>query len=417
MLRSVRERYWEYSKGLRNWQNILRTGHSPFRDVVFADHVRSINALMPVKGETARRAAAAVKWLFAAQDATPDDGMSYGYFPLSNAKGWDASYPETTGYIMTSLAQYARRTGCLEAIERSHRMALWETSIMMPSGAVQGGKITTPDRQSPAAFNTGMVLDGLVSVLGDWEDPLVLRAAERAAEFLVNDINDQGLFRTNGEFVTRSETKLYNVLCAWALYRFGQLARSNRYCNFAVRAVEGALRFQNDNGWFRECCLSDAMRPLSHTIGYTVQGVLEVGIAAGREDFVAASEKCFRAIIRSIRPNGFLAGRFNHEWRPVVPWSCLTGSAQIAIVGGVLSELRQEPAYRLASDKLVNFLKAVQRLNTDDNGIDGAIAGSFPILGDYMTGGYPNWATKYMLDALMLQAKQSGESLALPVGE
>jgi hypothetical protein len=56
---------------------------------------------------------------------------------------------------------------------------------------------------------------------------------------------------------------------------------------------------------------------------------------------------------------------------------------------------------------LVNFLKAVQRVNTGKPEIDGALAGSFPIMGDYMTGGYPNWATKYLLDALMLQAERS----------
>jgi hypothetical protein len=33
-------------------------------------------------------------------------------------------------------------------------------------------------------------------------------------------------------------------------------------------------------------------------------------------------------------------------------------------------------------------------------------------MGDYMTGGYPNWATKYLLDALMAEAERRGVRLA-----
>jgi hypothetical protein len=52
----------------------------------------------------------------------------------------------------------------------------------------------------------------------------------------------------------------------------------------------------------------------------------------------------------------------------------------------------------------VNFLKPLQRLDSDSADINGALPGSFPFFGEYMTAGYPNWATKYLLDALMLQA-------------
>jgi hypothetical protein len=90
---------------------------------------------------------------------------------------------------------------------------------------------------------------------------------------------------------------------------------------------------------------------------------------------------------------------------------CLTGSAQIAIVAYRLCELRDKREYGAAADSLVNFLTAVQRVTTGIKGIDGALAGSYPLTGDYMTNGYPNWATKYLLDALMLQARNAGIAL------
>jgi hypothetical protein len=411
MLEAVRQSYWRTRRTVKKWYGALLGGDATFRKIVLSDQFRSPRAIKPILGETATRAAAAVRWLGAAQDATADGGVSYGYFPDSSARGWDISYPETTGYIMTSLVRYARKAGRPDLVDRAYRMALWEADIQMSSGAVQGGKVAAPDRQTPAAFNTGMVLDGLLTVLEERSDTAIQRAAERAAAFLSGDLNDRGLFATNGAFVSRDSVKVYNVLCAWALHRFARISGDARWRDAAIRAVEGALAFQNERGWFAENCLTDPVHPLTHTIGYTAQGVLEVGVEAEREDFVAAAEACIKGVIDGIRANGFLPGRFDDEWRPAVRWSCLTGSAQIAIVAYRLAALRGVESYAAAAGRLVGFLKAVQRTTTGNAGIDGALAGAYPIMGDYMTGGYPNWATKYLLDALMAEAERRGEVL------
>jgi hypothetical protein len=46
----------------------------------------------------------------------------------------------------------------------------------------------------------------------------------------------------------------------------------------------------------------------------------------------------------------------------------------------------------------------VQCLRSDDPNLVGAIAGAYPLFGSFMTAGYPNWATKYFADALVLRA-------------
>ena len=83
-------------------------------------------------------------------------------------------------------------------------------------------------------------------------------------------------------------------------------------------------------------------------------------------------------------------------------------SAQIAIVCYRLYDCTGVGDYRRAGDLLLNFLKALQVLDSENPALNGAIAGSFPIFGDYMRGGYPNWATKYFLDALLLQERING---------
>ncbi len=50
----------------------------------------------------------------------------------------------------------------------------------------------------------------------------------------------------------------------------------------------------------------------------------------------------------------------------------------------------------------MNQVKSKQDLTNSNPGIKGAIAGSFPLWGNYMTFVYPNWASKFFIDALML---------------
>jgi uncharacterized protein YyaL (SSP411 family) len=282
-------------------------------------------------------------------------------------------------------------------------MANWETKIQMASGAVQGGPVCEPDKQSPAVFNTGMVLFGYTAAYREINAPEYLEAGRRAADFLLSDMGDDGQFRTHGPFVVPHPVKTYNGLCAWPLYRFGEDIRDPRYQKAAVKAVEATLAQQQANGWFSNNCISEPEAPLSHTIAYALQGILEVGSLAGREDFIAAARKGAEPLLERISPNGFLPGRFHSDWSPAVSFSCLTGNAQLAVIYYRLHELTKEPKYRAAADLLVNFLKAIQIVNSDNPMINGAIPGSFPLIGGYMTAGYPNWAAKYFLDALMLQ--------------
>ena len=69
-----------------------------------------------------------------------------------------------------------------------------------------------------------------------------------------------------------------------------------------------------------------------------------------------------------------------------------------------------------AADGVVNFLKGLQRSSSTsvvDRELVGALGGSFPLVGAYMPNGYPGWATKFLLDALLHQcgAQRTAEGL------
>ena len=359
---------------------------------------------MPVAGESATRAQAAVRWILRAHAYATDDGVPLGYFPCHlSGGGWRASYPETTGYIITSLLAFDRRFDDPGAREAALAMSRWEVSLQMASGAVQGGTVAPSEEQTPAAFNTGMVLDGWCSVMEATGDSAAAAAAQRAADFLVGDMDAGGYFRTNGKFVRADQIKTYTCLCAWALHRFGRLCGERLYADAAVRSAEAAIRQQRPNGWFANNCLTHSDAPLTHTLGYTLQGILEVGAAEKRSDMIESVERSMYAVITRITDTGFLHARHFADWTPASFSSCLTGSAQISIVGYRLYQLTGNTFYRDSADRLLDFVKGLQSMDAEDESVLGALPGSFPLFGEYMRGGYPNWATKYLLDALLLQ--------------
>ncbi|WP_143002393.1 hypothetical protein [Nitrosospira sp. Nl5] len=400
-----RQNYWDARTLASEIARLFTPDNRVFKQLAIRDYWRYLTrTTCPKQGETALRAHAAVQWLLRAQQAAQDDGVPLGYFPCrGEPNGWTASYPETTGYIITSLLAYAECFADSAARDAALSMARWEITIQMPSGAVQGGPVSEPARQTAAAFNTGMVLDGWCSAFRATGAAEFLEAGRRAADFLVADLDENGYFRTNGAYVSAGEIKTYTCLCAWAMYRFGEIAGESRCLDAAIKVIEAASSQQRSNGWFAHNCLTQSAAPLTHTIGYTLQGVLEVGAASQRPDFMTAARMGADPLIERVDRHGLLAGRFYSDWEPAALSSCLTGNAQIAIVCYRLFELTGTAKYKQAADALVDALKVLQILESPNPALNGAIAGSFPLFGGYMRAGYPNWATKYFIDALLLQ--------------
>src|SRR5262249_3543635 len=156
------------------------------------------------------------------------------------------------------------------------------------------------------AFNTGMVLDGLCSAFEASKDQRFIIAGRHSGDYLISDMTADGYFKTNGQFVTPGAIKTYNCLCAWSMYRLGVLAGDGTYKLQAIRAVEAAIRQQQTNGWFANNCLTRSKAPLLHTISYTLQGILEVGILADRPDFIHAAVLGVTPLLQRIETNGFL---------------------------------------------------------------------------------------------------------------
>jgi len=355
-------------------------------------------------GSHAPHLAAALEWLERAQDATPDDGFARGYalnwHPYFRVKGWQPSYPETTGYIIPTLYRAAYRFDRSDLAERATRAAHWESDLQLESGAVQGGVVG--QAVSPAIFNTGQVLLGWLAALDETAETRFEDSARRAAAWLASITEADGRMRHGNSRFARSDATLYNARVAWALAEAGLRFREPSWTDAAARALDHVAARQYANGWFPDCCLHDPNNPLLHTLAYTARGLLEGGRVLEDGHLIDAAARTAGALARAVDSEGRMSGRFDDEWRPAVDWSCLTGQAQTAVIWLRLHEITGERPWLEPVPGVLRFLERTQNLTSRDPGLRGGIKGSWPVGGRYGRYELLNWATKFFVDALML---------------
>lgn len=354
---------------------------------------------------THRHLDAAMSWIARAQDASDSGGVAWGFRarrPVRSTEpmGWVAPYPETTGYIISTMLRYGELTGDKEAFARGRRMTDWEASIQLEDGGIQGG-IYGSQPVASSTFVTGQVLFGFVSALERFPSERIKTAAVRAGDWLIGCLDSSGRFVRGHSHFCEAGAKVYEARTGLAIEELGDLLKVSKYCDAASTIADYALSRQQPNGWFAENDLDYHDQPLTHTIGYVLEGLHGIGRRLGRQDCIDAVERTLRAIIPIIQQNGFLPGRLRSDWSAAVNWACLTGSSQIA---GVLLRMYLQTGkreYFLAGRKLLGFVCFTQDLKPGIPGIDGGIRGSYPFGGQYGQWCVLNWATKFFADSMM----------------
>ncbi len=346
---------------------------------------------------------AALDWLGRAQDASADGGIAWGYSLTWDAhfrrRGWQAPYPETTGYLIPTLYAAAHYLRCAEWAVRAERAARWTVRVQLPSGAVQGGTVGEP--VTPAVFNTGQVMLGWLAAWEETGDSVFASAVRSAGRFLVTAQDRDGHWYKANSRYARADATLYNARAAWALGEAGRRLNEPSFCAAAARQLHAVVRLQRANGWFPNCCLGDPERPLLHTLAYTVRGLLEGGRVLEDEALIARATLAAQSLADRVLDNGWLSGRFDEEWRPAVPWSCLTGMAQMANNWLRLVAITGDRGWVEPVRRVLRFLKATQNRASMNTGLRGGIKGSAPVSGAYGRYAVLSWATKFFADALM----------------
>lgn len=346
-----------------------------------------------------------IEWIGRAQDnsASNDGGVARDFSLLT---GWNASYPETTGYIVPTLLTYAKIKNDETARLRAKRMLDWLVSIQFPDGGFQGSVIGAVP-EIPVTFNTGQILLGLASGTEEFGDKY-REPMRRAADWLVRTQDSDGCWRKHRSPFADQSDKAYETHVSWGLFEAARLEPESNYAEAAIANIKWALSLQTANGWFENCCLSEPEQPLTHTIGYVLRGVIEAYRFTDNEIFLKSSLKTADSLLTALRDDGSLPGRLDSDWRGTVSWSCLTGNVQIAACWLLLFEYTGEIKYRDAALAANKFVRRTIKLDGQPE-IRGAVKGSFPVTGDYCAYEYPNWASKFFIDSHLMEQALSAE--------
>ena len=341
---------------------------------------------------------ATIGWLCRAQDAANGDGVSAVF---DFRKGWDVPYPETSGYILATFLAGADYLGRPSLSERATRIADWEISIQAPSGGVY----SRPGSPDTRVFNTGQVILGWCTLFERTQQSRFLEAACRAGDYLLGIQEPDGTWHRD----TYCGARTYHARTDWGLLRLWKLTGDERYVEAARLNLRWVMRQQRENGWFANCGFNQD-DPITHVIDYTLIGVLECALmdssAFDRSpvDLVARSADAICDIIgqpgiRGI--SGMIPASFNEDWCSRDDHSCLTGNAQLAYTLLRLNGQAANRRYEVAAESLIGALKSTQILGDAPPGLQGGLAGSFPVHTGYLANSVPNWAAKFFADALL----------------
>jgi hypothetical protein len=123
------------------------------------------------------------------------------------------------------------------------------------------------------------------------------------------------------------------------------------------------------------------------------------------KNYLDSALKTTDVLLNLFNTHGFLAGSYNKHWGSRDTYSCLAGDAQTSIIWLKIFEITKNMKYLLSARKMNQYLKTTQNLNSRGKAINGGIKGSQPVYGKYFSFSFPNWATKFFIDALLLETK------------
>lgn len=272
--------------------------------------------------------------------------------------------------------------------------------LQLENGAFPGGY------EAPRfayVFDTGQIIFGLVALFRAFSTPKYLSGASKAGDWLAEVQSADGRWNN---FDHAKAARAYHARVAWALCVLGYETGNPTFIAAARRSLDWILVQQRPSSWYASAELRGSSHPVTHTIAYTIEGMLESGITLDHEPYITGAIIAAEALLRVQHSDGSLDGAFDSDWRPMTRSVCLTECAQMSLVWSRLYEFTGATKYRLAALRADQFLMRAQVMTGRHPNI-GAIKESVPFWGSYERFWYPNWATKFFADALMRKIDSS----------
>ena len=230
-----------------------------------------------------------------------------------------------------------------------------------------------------------------------------LRSARRAGDWLVREQDEDGAWRRH--YYMDVPTTYSAFLSCW-LADLGVQCREARYCESATRHLDWILaEVDTETGWVDKCGFyaeeHTARISNTHTLGYTIAGLLHLGIVLEHEDAIEVATRAARSVAECVKEDGWLPGVLDWRWRGCADYACLTGNSQMALVWMTLFERTGDRYWLAPAKRCLELAKRGQLQSASNPGLDGGFPGSDPLWGWYNDGAIVNWAAKFFVDAIL----------------
>ncbi len=322
------------------------------------------------------------------------------YFPF---KKWSAPYPETTGYIIATLLDLAKYEKYNHLKKHAKEMADWIIELQAEDGGLPGGLYDSNGKMEKSIFNTAQMIIGLNAAYIFFNEKKYMEASAKAASWL-KDVQEENGYWTKYHY-QKDFFPSYYTRVAWPMLEAAKIIDDIDIENAALKTFDAIQSKKNKNKFVKDAGFKSGSYAFLHTIAYTIRGFLEGALINNREDYWITAYDWAYKLLRKYEIKKKLAGAYFEDFKEVDWYRCLTGEAQMVIIWMKIFEKTKDIRFVNASSKLLDEICKTQ---PQKNGLllkAGGIKGSHPYHGRYIMFRQPNWATKFFIDALLLEEK------------
>jgi hypothetical protein len=316
---------------------------------------------------------------------------------------WSAPYPETTGYIIPTFIDLCEFDKSLysDCGDSATEMGEWLLSIQAADGAFPGG-LWKGEFKVGSVFNTAQIIKGLIRLYLFTNDDKYKVAFANATSWIVSNQNDDGTwtkFSYSNNFFPS-----YYAQVAWPVLWAGTILNNEKFIVAANLTYGKISERVLPNKGIQDWGFKPNADAFLHTIAYTIRGFLEGYLLCGNQGYLKIAIDISEVLLKKYEIKKKLGGAYGEDLKPVSWYRCLTGEVQTAIIWVKISSITKDFRYLNGASKLIDDVVKTQPKRDMLFLKKGGIMGSKPYYGRYISFRQPNWATKYLIDAILEEA-------------